>query len=201
MQRRTLSPRPFATARAARAGAPAFVVSVRVALLALVAVAILVLTPALARAATSQAGDSAANAPAATVAPSPQLTPGEVVAIVLAALSRNDSPVKDHGVSVTFAFTSPANRAFVGPLESFADLVREDAYRPLLNHRSAARGDAHVNGDRATVRVVVTTAAGARVAYVFALSMQNDGPYKGCWMTDGVTREPPSPLQGIRFAD
>ena len=58
-----------------------------------------------------------------------------------------------------------------------------------------------MNGDRATMRVVVTTPTGARVAYLFALSLQNDGQYKGCWMTDGVTREPPSPLAGIRFTD
>jgi hypothetical protein len=39
------------------------------------------------------------------------------------------------------------------------------------------------------------------VAYVFALSLQDDGEYKGCWMTDGVTREPPSPLNAMRSAD
>lgn len=198
MQRSLPTRRSSAAARAARAQAPAFDVFVRVALLAVLALALLSITPGLARAA--QPADDAPTPPTA-VAPSPRLAPDDVVGIVLGALARNDTPVKDHGVSVTFAFSSPANRAFVGPFESFVDLVREDPYRPLLNHRRASRGGPHVNGDRATVRVVVTTASGARVAYVFALSLQGEGPYKGCWMTDGVTREPPSPLQGMRFTE
>lgn len=132
--------------------------------------------------------------------PSASLTPDSVVAIVLSALSRNDMPVKDRGISVTFAFSSPANRAFVGPVESFGDLVHDATYRPLLNHRRAERGVAHVSGARATERVVITTASGERVAYVFALSLQEDGEYKGCWMTDGVSREPPSPLRSMRSA-
>jgi hypothetical protein len=132
--------------------------------------------------------------------PDPSLAPDSVVAIVLGALSRNDSPVKDRGISVTFTFSSPANRAFVGPVESFGELVRDDTYRPLLNHRHAERGAPHVSGTRATERVIVTTAAGDRVAYVFALSLQEAGEYKGCWMTDGVTREPPSPLRAMRAA-
>ena len=78
--------------------------------------------------------------------------------------------------------------------------MRDDTYRPLLYHRHASRAPAHITGDRATVRVVITTANGELVAYLFALSLQNDGQYKGCWMTDGLTREPPSPLQGMRFA-
>ncbi len=132
--------------------------------------------------------------------PSPHLSPDDVVAIVVAALGRNDRPVKDYGVSVTFAFSSPANRAFVGPVERFASLVHEKTYSPLLNNRGAARGVARVIGDRATMRVVVTTAAGQRVAYLFTLSLQGDGAYRGCWMTDGVTREPPSGLAAMQVA-
>lgn len=206
MHRSHSTPRPSAAARApraARAQDAAFVVFVRAALLAASALLLFLGVAARAGAATTHAQplDSVAAAGDASRTPNPRLTPDEVVAIVLDALSRNDTPVKDHGISVTFTFTSPANRAFVGPIESFADLVRDNTYRPLLYHRHAARGVAHMNGDRATVRVVVTTTGGERVAYVFALSLQNDGAYKGCWMTDGVTREPPSPLSGMRFTD
>jgi len=207
MQRSHFTPRVSATARAARAQNAAFDLVVRIAILAASALLFLMATATRAVAATQDApptlrrtSDSVPSAADLAAAPSPTLSPDEVVGIVLSALSRNDSPVKDHGISVTFGFASPANRAFVGPLESFAELVRDDTYRPLLNHRHAARGPAHVTGDRATVRVVITTVNGERVAYLFALSLQNDGQYKGCWMTDGVTREPPSPLQGMRFA-
>lgn len=211
MQRSHRTPRVSAAARAtsaARAETTRADAYIRVAVIAAIALFFfLVLAVARAGAMVVQPSaaryvDSSIAAPAElSAAPSPQLTPDQVVGIVLGALARNDQPVKDHGISVTFAFSSPANRAFVGPIESFADLVRDDTYRPLLNHRHASRGPAHVNGERATVRVVVTTSAGERVAYLFALSMQTDGAYKNCWMTDGVTREPPSPLAGMRFAN
>ena len=206
-QRRHSTPRVSAVVRVASAETTAFDVFLRIAALAAAALILLVVTAMRASAATQTKQpqavrhlDSLPTVADASAAPSPQLSPDEVVGIVLEALARNDVPVKDHGISVTFAFSSPANRAFVGPIESFADLVRDDTYRPLLYHRHAARGVAHVTGDRATVRVVITTASGERVAYLFALSLQNDGQYRGCWMTDGVTREPPSPLSGMRFA-
>ena len=208
MMRSHSTPRISATARVARAQTSAFDVFVRIAVLAASALIFLVASAMRAAAATQDSAahsrlvsDSVPSGADLSAAPSPTLTPDEVVAAVLSALSRNDTPVKDHGISVTFGFASPANRAFVGPIESFADLVRDDTYRPLLYHRHAARGLAHVTGDRATERVVITTSRGEKVAYVFTLSLQNDGQYKGCWMTDGVTREPPSPLQGMRFAD
>jgi hypothetical protein len=207
MQRSPFTPTVAATTRVARAQYAAVDLVVRIAVLAATALIFLAATAMRAAAATQDtptalhtSSDSAPTATDRAMAPSPTLAPDEVVGIVLSALARNDSPVKDHGISVTFGFASPANRAFVGPVESFAELVRDDTYRPLLNHRHAARGPAHVTGDRATVRVVITTVNGERVAYLFALSRQNDGQYKGCWMTDGLTREPPSPLQGMRFA-
>jgi hypothetical protein len=213
MQRSASTRRPIAASRApraARAQAPAADILLRAAVLAALLLTLLVLTAMRAGAAPRAVAappshtphrsiDSLGAADAGVSAPSPRLGPEEVVGIILDALSRNDTPVKDHGIAVTFAFSSPANRAFVGPLDSFADLVRDETYRPLLYHRHATHGPAHINGDRATVRVVVTTAGGERVAYLFALSLQNDGEYKGCWMTDGVTREPPSSLTGMRF--
>ena len=216
MPRSHSTPRAFATARVARAQTAAFDVLVRIAAAAAAVLLFLAATAMRASAATqsptqsstvrhasdsvSAPNDLAAAPNDLAAAPNPRHTPEDVVGIVLDALARNDTPVKDHGISVTFAFSSPANRAFVGPVENFGDLVRDDTYRPLLNHRHAARGLAHVTGDRATVRVVITTTNGELVAYLFALSLQNDGQYKGCWMTDGVTREPPSPLSGMRFA-
>jgi hypothetical protein len=175
----------------------------RLALLALAALLTLFALVAPAGAMQPVGGPAAGRAVDAASAPkpAPTLSPDSVVATVLAALARNDMPVKDRGISVTFTFSSPANRAFVGPIENFGDLVHDETYRPLLNHRHAERGVARVSGSRATERVVITTASGQRVAYVFALSLQDDGEYKDCWMTDGVTREPPSPLNAMRSAD
>jgi hypothetical protein len=105
-----------------------------------------------------------------------------------------DRPAVAGPVALVFAFASPGNRAAAGSLERFAAMVRDDAYRPLLHHRRAARGLLRVDGDRATQRVVVTTVRGERVAYTFVLARQQAGAQRGCWLTESVTREAPSRL-------
>jgi hypothetical protein len=174
----------------------------------LLAVVLGVLTPS--RAAATQpryapAQDHAAPQPAApsagprrSAAPTPELAPDDVIAIVLDALAHNDP--EDRGLAVVFAFASPVNRAAVGPLDRFSDLARDDAYRPLLGHVRAVRGAIRMDGERATQRVVVTTPSGDQAVYTFTLSRQSDGAYKGCWMTDGVTREPRSRLRTPQMA-
>jgi hypothetical protein len=147
----------------------------------------------------------AGDAPSGT-APDPRLGADEVVGIVLDALAQADEADAEaaaapagHGgragpFALVFAFASPGNRAAAGSLEQFEALVRDDAYRPLLHHRRAARGALHVDGDRATQRVVITSARGDRVAYTFVLARQNAGAQRGCWLTESVTREAPSRL-------
>lgn len=202
-------PRSVATSRATRATRPhrPRAWQVTFALVAALLGAVLPVRPAAAQQLAERApggGRSprvearpASHAPG--LAPSPALTPDEVVCIVLEALARTDDAAPE--LEVVFAFASPANRAALGTIERFTDLVRDDAYRPLLGHRAAVRGAMKLAGDRATQRVVVTTAAGNRVAYTISLSRQTDGTHRGCWMTDGVTREPPSSLIAPRAAE
>jgi hypothetical protein len=121
-------------------------------------------------------------------APSPTLSPEDVVSIQLDALRHNDSPTRDAGIETTFRFASPANRVTTGPLDRFVDLVKTSAYRAMINHRRVERGPMRVEGDEARQRVVVYSAAGTRVAYMFVLSRQHGGTFDGCWMTDGVVR-------------
>jgi hypothetical protein len=207
MQFRTPTPRTRLAAsrrrRAAVAAAevPAWTFLVRTALAALLGL-LLSLAAARAGAQSSQASETPTRAAVTNhaSAPNPALGPEEVVASVLEALAQNDQPTKDRGIAVTFSFASPANRAMIGPVERFGDLVREEVYRPLLYHSHAVRGSMKVTGDRAQQRVIVTSATGDRVVYTFTLSRQTDGPFRGCWMTDGVTREPPSTLGTPRFA-
>lgn len=121
--------------------------------------------------------------------PSPSLSPGEVVRIQLEALQRNDED-DDGGIATVFQFASPANRSMTGPFDRFVQLVKTPEYRPMLNHRRAEPGPLITSGDLAEQRVTITTAAGDRVAYVFVLARQREGVYAGCWMTEGVLREP-----------
>jgi hypothetical protein len=158
-------------------------------------------------AAAEQDAAAGADAPTGT-APDPRLAPDEVVGIVLDALAQADDEAAEAAAAavasgrgdqagpfaLVFAFASPGNRAAAGSLERFEAIVRDDTYRPLLHHRRAARGALRVDGDRATQRVVITSARGDRVAYTFVLARQGTGAQRGCWLTESVTREAPSRL-------
>jgi hypothetical protein len=122
-------------------------------------------------------------------APEPGLGPDAVVGIVLHALQHNDDPVADHGIAVTFAFTSPENRDVTGPIDRFRALVKSSAYRPIIGHTRADRGPLQVVAQHAREQVAITGAHGERAVYLFLRSRQEAGAYKGCWMADGVLRE------------
>lgn len=145
---------------------------------------------------------SLAGASVDAAVPNRDLSPEDVVSIQLEALRHNDSPSRDAGIATTFRFASPANRVATGPLDHFAQLVKTSAYSAMLNHKRVERGPMHVEDDEARQRVVVYSATGARVAYMFFLSRQHGGPYDGCWMTDGVTKlDDTGPrLDGLRSA-
>ncbi len=120
--------------------------------------------------------------------PNPNLSPEQVVTIVLEALQHNDEQAPDSGIATAFRFASPGNRAATGPLERFVQLVKSSAYKPLLNHKTATRGNVRIADDIARQRVTLTAADGERVVYLFTVSKQTEDPYKNCWMTDGVER-------------
>jgi hypothetical protein len=129
--------------------------------------------------------------------PAPTLTPSDVIGIVLHALQHNDEPTRDAGITTTFEFASPENRQETGPLERFALMIKNPAYRPMLGFRSATRGRMEIEGNHARQRVVVVGKDGSQVTFVFLLSKQPDGPYANCWMTDGVIRQrAPQPAPG-----
>ncbi len=123
--------------------------------------------------------------------PSPSLGPADVVRIQLEALRTNDELRGDAGIALVFQFASPANRTITGPLDRFVELVKTPEYRPMLNHRRAEAGPLIASGDLAEQRVVITSAGGDRVTYVFVLARQRNGAYAGCWMTEGGLRELP----------
>lgn len=122
------------------------------------------------------------------VRPRPAYPPEKVVRIQIEALGNNDRPHPDAGIEITFGFASPANRKVTGPLPRFIEMVRNPAYRPMLNHRGARYGKLKREGDHASQTVILKTRDGSRVGYLFQLSRQTEAPYKGCWMTDSVMR-------------
>lgn len=120
--------------------------------------------------------------------PHPSIPPEQVVLIQLSALQHNDDPAPDSGIRAAFAFASPANRLYTGPVERFIGMVKNPLYRSLLNFQDATPFPIEVEGDRAQQRVALLDDDDDEVIYVFALSRQADGPHAGCWMTDGVIR-------------
>ena len=125
---------------------------------------------------------------AAHVEPDPKWTPTQVVQFQLEALKDNDSLGKDSGIQGAFAFASPANRASIGPVERFAEIVHNPLYQPLLNHRRMRLDPVQIEGRIAVQRATVWDADGRRAVYLFTLSLQWDGQYAGCWMTNAVVR-------------
>ena len=120
--------------------------------------------------------------------PNPDLSPEEVVKIQVTALQNNDE--EDTGIKTTFKFASLQNRQITGPLARFRELVREKAYRPLLNHKLAEYDPIEIDGDTATQRVTITAKNGQATVYMFTLSKQKNPSCEGCWMTDSVIMIP-----------
>jgi hypothetical protein len=116
--------------------------------------------------------------------PDPALSPEQVMRAVLDALKENNA--NDDGIRTTFKFASAANQAVTGPVERFIPMVKNPAYRALINHKSAKVGKVERKDDRAAAYVLVVDANGRAAYFVWQLSKQKDGPLKDCWMTDGV---------------
>jgi hypothetical protein len=139
-------------------------------------------------------------APTARAAPSAKLAPDEVVRLVTEAMRHNDSPAADTGIATAFAFASPGNRQVTGPLARFVPMVKSPMYGPLLNYVKIEYAPVRVQGDYAEQLVKVSDEDGVPAQFLWILSRQTHGEFKGCWMTDGVTRlgaepTPPDPQQ------
>jgi tetratricopeptide (TPR) repeat protein len=116
--------------------------------------------------------------------PSPELLPEDVVKIQLNALKHNDG--KNHGIAIVYRFASPENRLYTGPLEKFIKMLYNPLYAPMLNYDTEELGTMKKDEQRAEQRVVLIDKNGKAHTYLFLLSKQQEGDYRGCWMTDGV---------------
>lgn len=133
----------------------------------------------------------------ADLRPDPELSPEEVVKIQVEALQNNDR--QDRGIEVAFRFASPDNKTVTGPLYRFIRLVKNPAYRPILNHKRAEFAPIQLRGNEAQQMVTVITQKGQAVVYLWALTKQETAGCSGCWLTDSVTLFPTrrQDLQGI----
>jgi len=116
--------------------------------------------------------------------PNPELQANEIVSLQLMAMQQND--VSNHGIEITYRFASPQNKVQTGPLSRFIMLVKNPAYRPLLNHFDVTFLNLKVEGNVAIQEVIITTSKGTRKGFRFLLSLQQGEQFKDCWMTDAV---------------
>ncbi len=130
--------------------------------------------------------------------PSPEYSPKEVVRLLVEALADNDDPYANAGIDTVYRFASPANKRITGPLAHFTLMLHGRTYGPMLDHTAAEYSPMRIQGGRARQAIVLTTAGGQRVGYVFELSLQKQPPYEGAWMTDSVVRFEVPSLQQAR---
>ncbi|GAB3200782.1 hypothetical protein GCM10027293_22340 [Pontibacter aydingkolensis] len=121
--------------------------------------------------------------------PDKALTPRQVIRIQMRALQENDH--QDSGIITVFNFSSPKNKMHIGPINHFRLIVRDPAYRTMLNFKSYKTGQLVITEDKAYQLVVVTGRDGTEDVYLFILAKQRRGSYKGCWMTEGIARMEP----------
>ncbi len=134
---------------------------------------------------------SESTLPTKDPAPAPELAPHDVVRIQVEALQKNNT--LNAGISLTYRFASPDNKRHTGPLNRFSEMVRAAPYNRLLNHLNAQYGPLTVAGNRALQMVSIIDNAGEEIAYVWVLSLQSEGKFKNCWMTDAVIpAQPPA---------
>ena len=126
--------------------------------------------------------------------PSPELSPKDVVEIVLGSMANNDSPRPDAGLQQAFEFASPSNKRTTGPFWHFKAIVEQPAYAPLINHTLRTLGEPKFAGNNnASIPIMVVGSNGEVAGYLWSLSKQNGGDYQDSWMTDSVRRIPLGP--------
>ena len=119
--------------------------------------------------------------------PDPRLAPRQVVEIVAAALRHNNSPIPNAGVFTAYRFASPANHAVTGPYGRFLRLVKAPLYAPLLDDYPQDFGPVTIDGDHASLTMRIRIPRGTILEYRWDLSRARQGPFRGCWLVDGVS--------------
>jgi len=121
------------------------------------------------------------------VTPSPDIAPGEVIAIQLNGLQYNDTPETDAGIRQTWAFAHPRNRAATGPLPRFATMLKGPGYDLMLNHVSHRITPAKSGLDWQQFDVLMEASNGDVVHFSWVVEKVTEGRYKDCWMTVAVS--------------
>lgn len=121
--------------------------------------------------------------------PSPDLSPEEVIDLILESLQQNDK--EDIGIETTFNFASPANKLAAGPLINYKSQVKKPLFQPILNFASYKTSDLISDGEQAQQIIITRNDEGTDSGFLLTLTKQSAKPYTDCWMVDSVRRVNP----------
>ena len=119
--------------------------------------------------------------------PNPEIPPEQVVYIQVSALQNNDLPRLDFGITQTWNFAHPRNRAATGPLKKFIQMLKGPQYRKLINHKAHKISMVTVEGNRAFFVVSIETNEAQIYNFDWILERVDAGQYDNCWMTISVS--------------
>ena len=121
--------------------------------------------------------------------PSPDLSPEEVIGLILESLKQNNK--EDIGIETTFNFASPANKLATGSLATYKLQVKNPLFQPILNFASYKASDLVSDGEQAQQIIITRNEEGTDSGFLLTLTKQMAQPYTDCWMIDSVRRVNP----------
>ncbi len=117
--------------------------------------------------------------------PDPRFSPSDVVMIQLRSLQHKDEPVTDAGIYTTYLFASMRNHESTGSYNQFAMFKEQARYMPLLNAQSVELLHMEDSGNQVQQYSRVVGPTGNTAYFIFDVSLESMGDFKGSWVTDG----------------
>ncbi|MEM7316534.1 MAG: hypothetical protein AAF497_25645 [Planctomycetota bacterium] len=115
--------------------------------------------------------------------PSPTIKPEDVVRIQVEAMRAESQGL---GALQCYCFAAPSNRVVTGPVDRFAQLIRNPPYDSIGESETYSIGGAEIDGDISRTTVVVVGKDQQVRVFSWVLRKQVAVPYESCWMTVGV---------------
>ena len=132
------------------------------------------------------------NVNAEMIKPNPSISAKEVILIQLKALQINNSPFEDAGIEQTWEFAHPNNRKFTGPLNNFIRMIKNPSYSMMINHLEHNIIPVEEQETSSYYFVELTDVNGKKYGFEWTVEkVSENGEFKDCWMTVGVSRPMP----------
>ncbi len=133
------------------------------------------------------------NLNAEMIRPDPSISAKDVISIQLKALQINNSPFENAGIEQTWEFAHPNNRKFTGPLNNFIRMIKNPSYSMMIDHLEHNIIPVEEQETSSYYFVELIDLNGKKYGFEWTVEkVTENGEFKDCWMTVGVSR--PMPL-------